>query len=80
MNKTKIAKIVVKNVVGWSTSFTVANALRNNVNPSTPIEQIEVWVGSVAVGAVVAEATEAWSSKIIDDITAAWTSSKEKKA
>lgn len=78
MKKTKIAKIVAKNIVGWSTTFTINAALRNNVAPETPVQQVQLVIGSAVIGAVVAEATEAYTEKFIDDVVGVWDDLKKK--
>lgn len=76
MPKLEITKRVVSALVGVSTSFTVANVIRNNVSSDSKIQQAEIWIGSVACGVVAAEATEKATSKFIDDIATAYQQAK----
>ena len=64
----KRTKAVAKIVVGFSTSFTVARALRNTVNPQSPIQAALLVIGSVAIGSVVAAKTEDWICDTIDEL------------
>ena len=65
MDRHKVKK-VAKFIVGWSSAFTVGNALRNNVNPKNTVQEVELVVGSIAVGAVVSEAAEEWTDRMVD--------------
>jgi len=77
MSKLTTAKIVVRTVVGMSTSFTVANALRNNVPTETKSQKTQVAIGSVAVGAMASEAAGQYTDRLFDDIAAAFNSGKK---
>ena len=65
MDRQKVKKIA-KFVVGWSSAFTVGNALRNNVRPKNSVQEAELIIGSIAIGAVASEAAEAWTDKMVD--------------
>lgn len=67
MSKIALAKKIAKPVVGWSVSFAVANIVRNNVAPKNRIQNAEIWIASIVVGAMVAELAETYSQKMIDD-------------
>jgi len=76
MTKTDITKAVVRNIVGYTTSFTIANLIRRNLQTESTIETVEIYVGSVVVGAMIAESAQKYVDKEIDDLTAAWKSMK----
>lgn len=67
MTKTQIAKTIVKNVVGFSTSYTVTRALSNNVQSETPVRKTERFIGSTVVGLIVSDYAERWTDTIIDE-------------
>lgn len=68
MSKIAIVKKIAKPVVGWSVSFAVANIVRNNVAPKNRIQNVEIWVASIVIGAMVAELAETYSQKMIDEV------------
>ena len=68
MSKIDKTKTVLKFIVGTSASFTVRRALINNVDPKNTREKVELTVGSIAVGGVAAEASEAWIDRFVDGI------------
>jgi hypothetical protein len=72
MDKIALAKKIAKPVVGWSVSFAVANVVRNNVLPKNRLQQVEIWVASIVIGAMVAEHAEQYAQKMIDDVIKAW--------
>ena len=72
MSKIELAKKAATFVVGGSVSFTVANALRNNTNPTNTVQKLEVAVGSVAVGMMVAKKAEAFTEAQIDELVTWW--------
>lgn len=76
MTKLEITKRVVRTVVGVSTSFTVANALRNNVPTETKTQKVQVAIGSSAVGALASEAAGKHTDAFFDEIAAAFNQAK----
>ena len=40
-SKRETTKMIVSTIVGLSTSFTVSNALRNNVNPKNKLQEAD---------------------------------------
>lgn len=78
MTKLNAAKSVARFVVGGSVSFTVANALRNNTSPTTTIQKLEVVVGSVVVGMMVAKKAEAFTDNQIDEAANWWNENVKK--
>lgn len=72
MDKIALAKKIAKPVVGWSVSFAVANIVRNNVLPKNRLQQVEILVASVVIGAMVADFAEQYAQKSIDNVVAAW--------
>jgi len=67
MERAKVKK-VAKFIVGWSSAFTVANALRSNVRPKNSVQEAELIIGSIAIGAVASEAAEVWTDKMVDKV------------
>ena len=67
MEKDKVKK-TAKFIVGWSSAFVVGNALSNNVRPKNSLQKAEVVIGSIAIGAVASDATEAWTDKMVDKL------------
>lgn len=72
MSKINHVKLASKIVVGFSTSFVVANALRNNIIPDNSTQKVMLFIGSVVVGALVADHAENYVMKMIDENVAAW--------
>jgi hypothetical protein len=72
MTTREIAKKVVKTVVGVSTSFTVSNALKNNVASDNPVQKTEIYIGSAVVGMMVADAAERYIDKVFDTVVGAY--------
>lgn len=68
MDKLAATKKVAKFVVGWSVSWTVGNAIANNVNPDNRFRKAEAVVGGVVVGSMVADAAEEHIDKKIDEL------------
>jgi hypothetical protein len=74
----KTFKKIVKWIVGLSTMFTVKNVIENNTTPENRRQKAEVWVGSAAIGQVVAAKTEAHAGAFIDSIVEGWNKNKVK--
>lgn len=77
MDKIALAKKIAKPVVGWSVSFAVANIVRNNVLPKNRLQQVEILVASVVIGAMVADYAEQYAQTTIDKLVAAWNEFKQ---
>lgn len=77
MSKLNTVKTVTRFVVGSCTSFTVANALRNNVPTETKIQKIELAVGSAAAGAMASEAAGQYTDRLIDELSTAFKQAKK---
>ena len=72
MDKIALAKKIAKPVVAWSVSFAIGNALRNNVAPKNTLQNVELWVASLVVGAIVAEHAEKYIECAIDRAVEEW--------
>jgi phosphate/sulfate permease len=68
MSTRETTKLVVSTIVGFSTSFTVASVLKNNVQPKSKLQEAEVWIGSTATGLLVADMTQKSTDKYVDTI------------
>lgn len=58
MNKDKtkrIVKLIACNVLGYSASFAVATLIRQNVEPKNKLQEAELYLGAMAVGAVASD-------------------------
>lgn len=78
MTKLEMTKRAAKFVVGTSVSFTIANALSNNVSPTKPYQKAEAWVGGIVIGVMVAEKAEVWVDKKLDQLIDSYNESKNK--
>ena len=67
MTKLEIFKKVVKWIVGLSTGWTVGNVIGNNVTPENRRHKAEAVIAGGVIGAIVAEHSEAWIDKQIDE-------------
>lgn len=67
MNR-NVAKEIGKFIVGSSVGFTVARVLSANAPVDKRRHKAEVYVGSVAVGMMTADAADAWVERKIDAI------------
>lgn len=77
MDKIALVKKIAKPVVGFSVSFAVANIVRNNVLPKNRLQQVEILVASIVVGAMVAEYAEQYVQKTIDSLVETWNEFKK---
>lgn len=78
MTKTSVTKAVVRNIVGYTTSFTIANLIRTNLQTPSKLETAEIWVGSVAVGMMVSDMTQKYVDRTIDELAEVWHAIKAK--
>jgi hypothetical protein len=79
MTKTDLTKGIVRNVIGYTTSFTIANLIRRNLDTDSKFQNAEIFVASVAVGSMVAKATQDHVDHEIDEVIALWKSLKDIK-
>ena len=70
--KTTAIKHVVRGVVAYTTSFTIANLIRVNLQSPSKLDTAEIYIGSVAVGMMVADSAEKYIDRTIDELIAAW--------
>ena len=64
--KTETTKFVVRSIVAYTTSFTIANLIRVNLQSPSKLETVEIFIGSVAVGMMVADSAEKYIDHTID--------------
>lgn len=79
MTKIEIFKFAARLVVGVGTTTVSNSIIKNNVQPTTVIEQISVGVAGVVIGSMASEATKAHTDAKIDSLVEAWNKSKSKE-
>lgn len=72
MNKTLIAKKVVRIVAGLGSGMITNSIIKNNVHVSRIDQQVCVATASIAIGGIVAEKTGDHTDKMIDELIAGW--------
>lgn len=72
MNKTIIAKKVVRFVVAVGSGTITKSIIENNVRVTRIDQQVSVAVASVAIAGVVAEKTGDHTDRMIDELIAGW--------
>lgn len=72
MNKIAIAKKAVSLIIGIGTGTIVKGIIENNVAPDSPATKVSVSVAGFAIGGAVAEASSAYTDKMIDDVVDIW--------
>jgi hypothetical protein len=80
MSKIDIAKTATKLVVGTSVSFIAKQVIQNNVTPETTVQRAETIVGSLVLGAMIAQAAEKYTDAQIDQLVDGWNKLKTKIA
>jgi len=73
----EITKNIVSFVVGSSTAFTVKRALTANVQTNKRRHDAEAYVGGFVIGAMVAEQSEAFTDRKIDEYYEKWLKLKD---
>lgn len=68
MSNLEKIKTAVQIAVMLSTTFTVSNAIRNNVVPQSKLQAAELWVGSAVIGALAAEKAVRYVDLSIDTV------------
>jgi hypothetical protein len=76
MNKTSVAKKIVRLIVGGSTYYVVNAIIKNNVEPDSRVHRIETKIATVALGSAVAATTENWASSLVDSVVTGWNKAK----
>lgn len=66
--KIEIATNVSKFVVGFCAGATTKRVLKNNVEPENKKQEIETYIGAIAIGGIVAEAAEARIERSINSV------------
>lgn len=67
MSKLDMIKLGSRLIVGISTSFTVKSVIANNLqDPESTAEACKMAIGTVMVGALVAEAARGYIDEIVD--------------
>lgn len=79
MTKLGIAKLVINYAVGTSTTYVVGSIITNNIDPETTQEKIEMTIGAVAIGSLVAAHTKAHVNNGVDKVVDAWQNRKDVK-
>lgn len=74
MSKFAIAKMAINFVAGASVSKVVNDVIRNNTTVETTWDAAEVWMGSVVIGSMVADAGSKHVNHKMDRIAAWWES------
>lgn len=78
MDKIKTLKFVARLIVGAGTTTISNSIIKNNVAPSSVIEQISTAVASVVIGSMASEATKSHTDAKIDEAVEAWNKAKIK--
>ena len=78
MNKLEATTKVATFVVGISTTFVVKRAITTVAQPETTLQQAEAFIGAWVIGGMVAQATESYVEKQINDAAVKWTELKAK--
>jgi hypothetical protein len=80
MSKLGIAKLVVNYAVGSSAAYCVSNVISNATDPQTTEEKIQLTVGSIVIGSMVANQARAHVNNGIDQIVDVWQNRKTETA
>lgn len=72
MNKTDITKMVAAGIVGWSTSSTVKEIIKNNTDPDKVADKAAVMIAGHVLGAIAAVSAKEWTDDKIDELIAWW--------
>lgn len=72
MTKLELTKTVATIIVGSGTTKIVGQVVRNNTDPKNLSEQIQIAAGTVAIGALAADVTKAYTGAKIDAAAAWW--------
>lgn len=73
MNKTEIAKKATSLIVGLGTTKIVNDVVANNTTAEKLHEKVEIKAGALVMGAMVADKTQEYTDRRIDEIVAWWT-------
>jgi hypothetical protein len=73
VNKTQIIKGVAAVVVGWTTSATVKEIIKNNTDPDKVADKAAVAIASYVLGAIAADSSKNWTDAKIDELILWWT-------
>ena len=76
--KIETVKNITRAVIGASVWWVVSNIIDNNVSPENRRQKAEVWIGSAAIGWVVAEQTDLYVDRKIDKMFEALEKKKNK--
>lgn len=76
MTKLGLAKGVAKFVVGTSTAYVVSNAAKGLVEPKNNLQKVQLVIGGLAIGGLVAKQAEDWAVDRIDGYVTAWREAK----
>lgn len=76
--KLALAKMAINLIAGAGVSKVVNDVIRNNTTLETPRDVAEVWVGSVVIGSMVADAGQKHVNAKLDKAVAWWEERKTK--
>lgn len=68
MPKLHYIKLAAQFVIGASVSKVINDVITNNTDPETTIDQIEITVGSAALGWMVSDMAKEWTDTKIDAV------------
>lgn len=68
MPKLHYIKLAAQFVIGASVSKVINDVITNNTDPETTIDQIEITVGSAALGWMVSDMAKEWTDTKIDTV------------
>lgn len=80
MDKLELTKKAISSVVGLSTSFAVGALIRQNTQPATTIQKVEVEIAAFAVGYLVADYVQAYTIREVDKAASWWTENVTNKS
>lgn len=72
MTKIELTKTVANFVVGASTTHVVTSIIKNQLSPRNKTEEVELVVGSMVIGSMVADASKKYTGAKIDEMASWW--------
>lgn len=72
MTKLELTKTVTNFVVGASTTHVVTSIIKNQLSPRNKTEEVELVVGSMVIGSMVADASKKYTGAKIDEMASWW--------
>ena len=68
MTKLELIKNITSTIVGIGTGKIVHGIISNNVDTETIVDKTTVFAGSFVIGGMAAEATKAYTDRMIDEV------------